>query len=104
MSQRAAGRTCARGPGDAGAGAVTLDILVQPRASRAAIAGWHDGRLKVCVTEPPVDGEANAAVVELVAEALGVPRRAVQVVAGMASRRKTLRITGVSAEQLAELA
>jgi uncharacterized protein (TIGR00251 family) len=57
----------------------------------------HDGRLKVAVTAPPVDGEANAAVVEVLAKALGVPRRQVEVIAGMSSRRKTVRIEGADA-------
>ena len=79
------------------AGAVTLDILVQPRASRAKLGPVHDARLKVAVTSPPVEGEANAAVIELFAKQLGLPRSAIEVIAGASSRRKTLRITGVTA-------
>jgi len=81
----------------------TVDVLVQPRASRARIGPRHDGRIKIAVTAPPVDGEANAAVVELIAKALGVARGAVEVIAGQSSRRKTLRITGATAAQLEEL-
>jgi uncharacterized protein (TIGR00251 family) len=73
---------------------VTLDVLVQPRASRARFGPVHGDRIKVAVTAPPVDGEANAAVIELVARALGVPRAAVEVIAGTSSRRKTLRVRG----------
>ena len=76
--------------------AITFDVLVQPRASRAKFGPVHDDRIKLAVTSPPVDGEANAAVIELVAAALGVPRRDVEVIAGMTSRRKTLRVRGVS--------
>jgi len=83
--------------------AITLEILVQPRASRAKIGPMHDGRLKIAVTAPPVDGEANAAVIELVAKRLGIARSCVEVVAGAGSRRKTLRIDGVTEQQLAEL-
>ena len=79
------------------AGSVTVDVLVQPRASRAKVGPIHDGRLKVAVTSPPVDGEANAAVIELFAKQLGVARGAIEVSAGASSRRKTLRITGVTA-------
>lgn len=78
------------------AGAVTFDILVQPRASRAKIGPVHDGRLKIAVTSPPVEGEANAAVIELLAKALGVARGAVEVIAGASSRRKTVRVAGVA--------
>ena len=80
---------------------VTFDILVQPRASRARLGPLHGDRLKVAVTAPPVDGEANAAVIELVARALGVARSAVEVTAGASSRRKTLRVAGITLAQLA---
>ena len=83
--------------------AVTIDILVQPRASRARIGPMHDGRIKIAVTSPPVDGEANAAVIELFAKRLGVPRSSVEIVAGASSRRKTLRIANVTPQQIAEL-
>jgi uncharacterized protein len=82
---------------------ITLDILVQPRASRAKIGPMHDGRLKIAVTAPPVDGEANAAVIELVARQLGIARGSVEVVAGASSRRKTLRIANVTQQQIEEL-
>jgi uncharacterized protein (TIGR00251 family) len=81
----------------------TVDVLVQPRASRAKIGPRHDGRIKIAVTAPPVDGEANAAVIELIAKALGVSRSSVEVIAGASSRRKTLRVTGATTSQLEEL-
>ncbi|HEX2691873.1 MAG TPA: DUF167 domain-containing protein [Kofleriaceae bacterium] len=83
--------------------AVTIDILVQPRASRAKIGPMHDGRIKVAVTAPPVDGEANLAVIEIIAKQLGIARSHVEVVAGANSRRKTLRIANVTEQQIAEL-
>jgi len=83
--------------------AITLDILVQPRAARAKIGPMHDGRLKIAVTAPPVDGEANLAVIELVAKRLGIARSSVEIVGGASSRRKTLKIANVTREQLAEL-
>ncbi len=82
----------------AAASEVSLDVMVQPRASRAKVGPVHGDRLKLAVTAPPVDGEANAAVIELVAAALGVPRSAVTVIAGASSRRKTIRVRGLSAE------
>ena len=86
------------------AGAVTFDVLVQPRASRVKLGPVHDNRLKVAVTAPPVDGEANAAVIEAIAKALGVARGAVEVVAGASSRRKTVRVTGVTRAAVEALA
>ena len=79
---------------------IVFDVLVQPRASRPRLGPVHGDRLKVAVTAPPVDGEANAAVVDLVARALGVARGDVEVVAGAASRRKTLRVRGVDRARL----
>jgi len=83
--------------------AVTVDILVQPRASRAKIGPMHDGRIKIAVTAPPVDGEANAAVIDLLARQLGIARGNIEVIAGASSRRKTLRIADVTAAQIAEI-
>ena len=82
---------------------VQIDVLVQPRASRAKIGPRHDGRIKIAVTAPPVDGEANAAVIELLAKSLKVAKSAVAVIAGETSRRKTIRIDGVTAEQIEAL-
>jgi len=86
------------------AGAVTFDVLVQPRASRAKLGPLHDGRLKVAVTSPPVDGEANAAVIELIAKTLGIGKGAVEVVAGASSRRKTIKVSGVTRAAVEDLA
>jgi uncharacterized protein (TIGR00251 family) len=77
-----------------------LEVLLQPRASRNAVVGWQGKALKVAVCAPPVDGQANAALEEFLAKALGLRRRQVSVVAGHASRRKTLSIQGLDAEAL----
>ncbi len=79
---------------------VTIDVLVQPRASRAKVGPVHGDRLKLAVTSPPVDGEANAAVLELLAKVLEVSRGALEVSAGASSRRKTIRIRGLAAERV----
>lgn len=83
--------------------AITVDILVQPRASRAKIGPMHDGRIKIAVTAPPVDGEANAQVIELFARRLGIARGDIAIVAGASSRRKTLQIENVTRQQIEEL-
>jgi uncharacterized protein (TIGR00251 family) len=75
-------------------GGVELLVLVAPRASRTKILGEHDGRLKVALAAPPVDGEANAALVEFIAQALGVRKNQVTVLDGHTSRRKRLRVEG----------
>ena len=53
-----------------------------------------DGSLKVYVTAPPEDGRANEAVIEAVAEWLGVKRRQVEIIRGATSRNKVVRVTG----------
>lgn len=80
-------------------GGVELDLLIQPRASRTRVVGEHGGRLKVQLAAPPVDGEANAALVELVAGALRVRKADVTIARGEAGRRKTVRVAGVAAAQ-----
>ena len=78
-------------------GAVQFTVRVQPRSSRTGVEGVHGDALKVRVNAPPVDGAANEAVVEVLAEALGVPRRAVRIVSGDSSRTKVVEVEGVDA-------
>jgi uncharacterized protein (TIGR00251 family) len=73
-----------------------VSVRVQPRASREEIVGWQDEALRVRVTAPPVDGEANAAVRRLVARALGVAPSTVALVRGERSRDKVVRVAGMS--------
>ena len=82
-----------------GSRGVVLELLVVPRASRTRAMGEHDGRLKVQLAAPPVDGEANAALVAWLADALGVKRSAVEIVRGEAGRRKTVQVSGVTAAE-----
>ena len=78
---------------------VRLDIKVTPRASRAG-AEFRDGQTVVRVTAPPVEGAANDAVRETLADALDLPRRAVQIVAGQKGRRKIVEITDIDETEL----
>jgi uncharacterized protein (TIGR00251 family) len=78
-----------------------LHIRVQPRATRAGIAGWRpDGALGVRVTAAPVDGQANAAVETLLAAALGVRSSAVEIVRGASGRDKYVRVVGLSIDDV----
>jgi uncharacterized protein (TIGR00251 family) len=85
-------------------GALVVDVIVQPRASRAGVGPVVGDRLRVSVTAPPVDGKANAAVIDALAEALGVRRADVTIVRGETGRRKTVRIAGATRAALARLA
>lgn len=78
--------------------ALYLSVKVQPRASRNELGGLHGTDLKVAVTAPPVDSAANQAVVEFLANTLGLPRRAVTLVRGLTSRHKIFRLGGITAE------
>jgi uncharacterized protein (TIGR00251 family) len=80
-----------------GSGGAVLEILVQPRASRSRVVGEHDGRLKIQLAAPPVDGEANAALLAFLAGALRVKRVDLALLAGATGRRKRVRVAGVSA-------
>jgi uncharacterized protein (TIGR00251 family) len=82
-------------------GALVVDVIVQPRASRAGVGPAVGDRLRVSVTAPPVDGKANAAVIEAVAEAFGVRRADVTILRGATGRRKTLRVAGATLGALA---
>jgi uncharacterized protein (TIGR00251 family) len=85
---------------DDGDGAV-LELYVQPRASRTRVVGEHEGRLKVQLAAPPVDGEANAALVAFLAGALGKRKADVVLLRGETGRRKTVRVRGTTASQAA---
>src|SRR2546430_502152 len=74
----------------------TLEERSRGLASRDAILGWQDGVLRVRVTAPPVEGAANAAVVALVAKALGVAPSTVRVVGGERGRDKRVRVAGLT--------
>ena len=78
----------------------TFLVRVQPRAKRNAVQPAAGGGLKVYVTAPPEDGRANEAVVEVLAEWLGVKRRQVEIVSGETNRNKVVRVTGVPPAQL----
>ena len=81
----------------------TLAIRVTPRSSKPGIGGWltgEDGRdeLEVRVAAPPTDGQANAAVIALLAKELGVSRTAIEIISGEISRHKRVRLPIEEAE------
>ena len=83
---------------------VRVSVHVQPRASRSEIIGQHGAALKVRLQAPPVDGAANEALVQLLADLLGVSRRSVRVVAGASSRTKTVEVDGTTEAAVRALA
>jgi uncharacterized protein (TIGR00251 family) len=81
-------------------GAIDLDVQAVPRSSRDAIGKPHDGRLKVHIKSAPVDGEANAALLKLLAKTLALPREAVELTQGQTGKRKTVRIHGLALAEI----
>ena len=79
-------------PFDPGDGVLSLRVRVQPGASRDAILGESGGELRIRLTARPVEGAANAALIGLLAKTLGVPKSAIHLISGGASRSKLLRV------------
>jgi hypothetical protein len=84
------------------AGGVQLKIRVQPRASKNQIVGWMEDSLKVRLTAPPVEGEANVALLRFIAEYFGLPRSKVVLLTGSTSRQKVIRIEGLTAAEVTQ--
>ena len=80
-----------------------FNVIVVPRASRSRVVGVHAGSLKVTLAAPPVDGEANAALCDLIAKQLGVPKRSVLIQRGAQSKNKTVQVMGVTVEEVMSL-
>jgi uncharacterized protein (TIGR00251 family) len=71
-------------------------VRVQPRASREGIDGWQGGALRVRVSAPPVDGDANRAVIDVLARALGLRPTALTIARGIRAREKLVQVKGLS--------
>jgi uncharacterized protein (TIGR00251 family) len=82
------------------AAGLVLRVRAQPGARKNAVLGERAGALRVAVSAAPEKGKANAAIQEVLAEALGCKRSQVQLLAGETSRDKTFVISGLSAEEL----
>ena len=82
------------------AGGVRLDIEVKVRASRSKVLGTKADRLSVALAAPPVDGAANQALIDTLAEYFELPRRRVTLITGERSRRKVVELAGVQARDV----
>ncbi len=82
---------------------VALTIRVTPRARKNSLAGiLEDGTLRVRVAAPPVEGKANAALIEYLAEILGVRKSRIEVVAGTRGLDKIVSVVGMTSGQAEE--
>ena len=79
---------------------VTFAVKVHPRARKNAVTGELGDALKLSLTAPPVEGRANEACIRFFANLLKVPRCSVTIASGQNRRNKTIRISGMSAEEV----
>jgi uncharacterized protein (TIGR00251 family) len=79
-------------------GGVMLIVRALPRASRNQVVGVEQGAIKIKLTAPPVEGAANAALIEFVAEWLGVRKSTVSIVSGEKARHKRVHVAGLTVE------
>ncbi len=78
---------------------IELLVRVQPRASRNAVLGSHDGATRIALTAPPVEGAANAALLTYLAALFAVSKRSVTLVRGQTARTKLVRVEGIGIDQ-----
>jgi len=79
---------------------ITFAVRVHPRAKKNAITGEVGDALKLALTAPPVDGRANEACIEFFAKLLNLPRSSVTIAAGLTSKNKVIRVSGLTARQV----
>ena len=75
-------------------------LYCQPGASQTEVVGTHDGKPKIRLKAPPVDGAANKALIAFLADRCGVPRSAIRIESGMRGRIKRVAVDGLSDEEL----
>jgi uncharacterized protein (TIGR00251 family) len=81
-----------------------ITVKVSPRAPRTELAGlMEDGTLKIRVAAPPVDDAANRALIQFLAQLLGLPRQQIDIVAGQTSERKLISLVGISPGEVDEI-
>ncbi len=82
------------------AGGIRLEIKVQPRSAKNMITGVQEGRLKIKITSPPVEGEANKALIDFLSRQLRLPKKNVLIIRGDTSTHKLVEIQGINREEL----
>ncbi|MBA3912825.1 MAG: DUF167 domain-containing protein [Acidobacteriales bacterium] len=82
------------------AAGITFPVRVHPRAKKNALTGELEGVLKISLTAPALEGRANEACVEFLAEILKVARSSITIASGWRSRNKVIRVSGLSGEEV----
>lgn len=86
-----------------GENSLNIQVQIQPGSSKDQIIGLHNGRLKIKISAPPVDGKANQNLIEFIAKALGVSKSKIDIVKGRTSKLKTLKISGIDQQSFSLL-
>ena len=85
------------------AGEFTLTLHIQPGAKKTEIAGLHGDALKIRLAAPPVDGKANATLIDFIADRLNLPKSRVEIKTGHSGRRKVVGVAGASSSAIQAL-
>lgn len=80
--------------------AITFAVRVQPRASKSEVSGELDGALKIRLAAPPVDGEANEALIKLLSKLFDAPRTRITILSGLSSKNKIVRLSGMTVDKV----
>jgi len=80
-----------------------LSVYIQPGAKKTEISGEHDGKLKIRVCAPPVEGAANEALIKFISKQLGLSKSKVKIASGDKSRHKILEIDMEESEVISKL-
>jgi uncharacterized protein (TIGR00251 family) len=84
-------------------GDIILNVLIQPKASKAEIVGPQGESLKIRLTSPPVEGAANEECRSLLSKVLKIPKKKIDIIRGLKSRTKKLRLSGISRVELEKI-
>lgn len=84
-------------------GAIIFAVCVIPRASQSGIIGEYNGALKIKLAAPPVDGAANAELIQVLAKFFDVAKSAIEITSGATSKVKQIKIVGLTAERLQQI-
>ena len=78
----------------------TIKVRVQPKSSRDQVDGFQDGALRVRVTAAPTEGQANAAVIAILAKTLGVSKSRLEIIRGYSSRDKVVSVDTLTEQEV----
>jgi uncharacterized protein (TIGR00251 family) len=81
---------------------VQIEVAVVPNSGRNQVVGEHNGRLKVKVQSPPVEGAANQSLIDYLSKILKTPKKNIQITRGETSRQKTVAVVGLELGQVHE--